>query len=115
MPLDTRGTLVDGTAVDSPAALRESILRRPDAFVTVLTSRLMTYALGRGLEPSDMPVVRQIVRQAARNQYRFGVVIQGIVESRLFRMRTSPEGIGRPEAGTRVQESAGNQLRGGQQ
>jgi hypothetical protein len=89
-PLDTRGMLADGTVVDSPAALRESILKRPDAFATVLTTRLMTYALGRGLEPSDMPVVRQIVRQAAREQYRFGAIIQGIVDSPPFRMRVKP-------------------------
>ena len=110
-PLDTRGILADGTSVDSPAALRESILKRPDAFVTVLTTRLMTYALGRGLEPSDMPVVRQIVRQAAREQYRFGSVILGIVDSKPFRMRTVPL---QQESGTRIQESADNQLRGGQ-
>jgi hypothetical protein len=89
-PLDTRGMLADGTVVDSPAALRESILKRPDAFATVLTTRLMTYALGRGLEPSDMPVVRRIVRQAAREQYRFGAIIQGIVDSPPFRMRVKP-------------------------
>jgi hypothetical protein len=110
-PLDTRGILADGSSVDSPAALRESILKRPEAFVTVLTTRLMTYALGRGLEPSDMPVVRQIVRQAAREQYRFGSVILGIVDSQPFRMRTVPL---QQESGTRIQESADNQLRGGQ-
>jgi hypothetical protein len=108
-PLDTRGILADGSSIDSPAALRESILKRPEAFVTVLTTRLMTYALGRGLEPSDMPVVRQIVRQAAREQYRFGSVIQGIVDSTPFRMRTVPR---QQESGTRIQESADNQLRG---
>jgi len=102
-PLDSRGTLADGTEVDSPAALRDSILNRPDAFVTVLTRRLMTYALGRGLEPSDMPVVRQIVRKAARQQYRFGAIVQGIVDSPPFRMRTSQD------SGVRVQESARNQ------
>ena len=103
-PLDARGTLADGTAVDGPAALREAILKRPDAFATVLTTRLMTYALGRGLEPSDMPVVRQIVRKAAREQYRFGAIVQGIVDSPPFRMRTS-QGKGE-ESGIRVQESA---------
>ena len=71
----------------------------------------MTYALGRGLEPSDMPVVRQIVRQAAREQYGFGSVILGIVDSQPFRMRTVPR---QQESGTRNQESADNQLRGGQ-
>jgi len=107
-PLDSRGTLADGTAVDGPAALRDAILKRPDAFATVLTTRLMTYALGRGLEPSDMPVVRQIVRKAAREQYRFGAIVQGIVDSPPFKMRTS-QGGGRDsgqDSGVRVQESA---------
>ena len=57
-PLDTAGTLADGTKVEWSGALREAILSRPDAFVTVLTEKMLTYALGRGLEPADMPVVR---------------------------------------------------------
>ena len=51
-------------------------------------TRLLTYALGRGLEPSDMPVVRQIVKKAARDDYRFASIISGIVDSPLFQMRT---------------------------
>ena len=110
-PLDSSGTLADGSPVDGPAALRESLLKRPDAFATVLTTRLMTYALGRGLEPSDMPVVRQIVRRAARDQYRFGAIIQGIVDSPSFRMRTSqPRESDRNQvSGVRNQESGGVQ------
>ena len=87
--IDTGGVMADGSKVDGPAALREAILSRPDAFATVLTERLMTYALGRGVEPSDMPVVRKIVRQAARSNYRFGSIIEGIVESAPFQMRTT--------------------------
>jgi mono/diheme cytochrome c family protein len=90
-PLDTGGTLADGVEVDGPVALREAILSRPDAFVTVLVERLMTYALGRGLEPSDMPRVRQIVRDAAAADHRFGAIVLGIVESDPFQMRTTPE------------------------
>ena len=90
-PLDTGGVLADGTKVDGPAALREAILSRPDAFVSILTERMLTYALGRGLEPSDMPVVRQIVRDAARADYRFGSIVMGIVESVPFQMRTKLE------------------------
>jgi mono/diheme cytochrome c family protein len=101
--LDSRGTLADGTEVDSPAALREAILKRPDAFATVLTTRLMTYALGRGLEPSDMPIVRQIVRRAGREQYRFGAIIQGIVDSPPFRMRVTQESETRTQT-ARTQE-----------
>ena len=87
-PIDSAGVLADGTKVDSPIGMREAILKRPDAFATVLTTRLMTYALGRGLEPSDMPVVRRIVKRAAADDYRFATIITGIVESPLFQMRT---------------------------
>jgi hypothetical protein len=90
-PIDSAGVLADGTAVDGPVALRQAILKRPDAFTTTLTTRLMVYALGRGLEPSDMPVVRRIVKNAARDDYRFASIVFGIVESPLFQMRTRLE------------------------
>ncbi len=89
--IDSAGVLADGTKVDGPIALREAILKRPEAFATVLTTRLMTYALGRGLEPSDMPVVRKIVKKAAADDYRFATIIAGIVDSPLFQMRTRLE------------------------
>jgi hypothetical protein len=87
--IDAAGVLADGTKVDGPVALREAILKRPDAFVTNVTARLMTYALGRGLEPSDMPVVRRIVREAAPGRYQLTSIITGIVNSVPFRMRTT--------------------------
>jgi hypothetical protein len=90
-PLDVAGTLADGTKVNGPVALREAILSRPDAFVTVVTEKMLTYALGRGLEPADMPVVRRIVRKAAQNDYQLSSVIMGIVESAPFQMRTKLE------------------------
>jgi hypothetical protein len=90
-PVDTAGILADGTRVDGPIALRNAILSRPEAFVTTLTDRVLTYALGRGLEPADMPVVRRIVKKAAQNDYRFSSIIQGIVESAPFQMRTKLE------------------------
>jgi hypothetical protein len=86
--IDTGGVMADGSKVDGPSALREAILSRPDAFATVLTERLMTYALGRGVEPSDMPVVRKIVRQVAPREYALQSIIIGIVESAPFQMRT---------------------------
>jgi hypothetical protein len=89
--IDSAGVLADGTKVDGPVALREAIAKRPAAFATILTTRLMTYALGRGLEPSDMPVVRSIVKKAALDDYRFASIIAGIVESPLFQMRTRLE------------------------
>ena len=90
-PIDAAGVLADGATVDGPAALRDAILSRPDAFVTTLTGRMLTYALGRGLEPSDMPVVRRIVARAAQNDYRFASIIIGIVESAPFQMRATLE------------------------
>jgi mono/diheme cytochrome c family protein len=90
-PLDVAGTLADGSQVSGPAALREAILGRPDAFVTVVTEKMLTYALGRGLEPADMPVVRRIVKKTAQNDYRLSSIIIGIVESAPFQMRTKLE------------------------
>ena len=90
-PLDVAGTLADGSQVNGPVALRNAILSRPDAFVTVITEKMLTYALGRGLEPGDMPVVRRIVKKAAQNDYRLSSIIIGIVESAPFQMRTKLE------------------------
>jgi hypothetical protein len=88
-PIDAAGVLADGTKVDGPVALREAILKRPEAFATTVTQRLLTYALGRGLEPSDMPVVRRIVREAAPNRYQLTSIIMGIVNSVPFQMRAT--------------------------
>lgn len=90
-PLDVAGTLADGTKVNGPIALREAIVGRPDAFVTVVTERMLTYALGRGLEPSDMPVVRRIVKKASQSDYRLSSIVMGIAESAPFQMRTKLE------------------------
>jgi mono/diheme cytochrome c family protein len=90
-PLDTSGTLADGSKVNGPAALREAILSRPDAFATIVTERMLTYALGRGLEPGDMPVVRRIEKKAAQNDYKLSAIVMGIVESAPFQMRTKLE------------------------
>jgi hypothetical protein len=90
-PLDVAGILADGSKVNGPAALREAILSRPDAFATVVTERMLTYALGRGLEPGDMPVVRRIVKKAAQNDYRLSSIVMSIVDSAPFQMRTRLE------------------------
>jgi hypothetical protein len=89
--IDTNGVLADGTKISGPVELRQGILSRPEAFATVVTERMMTYALGRGLEPSDMPVVRRIVRKAAQNGYRLSIIVNGIIESAPFQMRTRLE------------------------
>ena len=89
--IDAAGVLADGAKVDGPAALRQVILSRPDAFVTTLTERILTYALGRGVEPADMPVVRSIVKGAAPTNYRLASIVTGIVKSAPFQMRTKLE------------------------
>ena len=90
-PLDVAGTLADGSQVNGPVALRQALASRPEAFTTVVTEKMLTYALGRGLEPSDMPVVRRIVKKAAQNDYRLSSVVVGIIESAPFQMRTKLE------------------------
>ena len=87
LPIDSAGTLADGSDVDGPVALRKALLKRPEVFVGVLTERLMIYALGRGLEPTDMPAVRQIVAGASRDNWRFSSLVTGIANSLPFRMR----------------------------
>jgi mono/diheme cytochrome c family protein len=103
-PLDVAGTLADGSQVNGPVALREAILSRPNAFVTVVTEKMLTYALGRGLDPSDMPVVRRIVKKAAQNDYRLSSIVMGIVESAPFQMRTKLEAA--PESAETVKGPA---------
>jgi hypothetical protein len=85
--IDASSTLWDGTAVEGPAGLRQAILSRPDQFARTATEMLLTYALGRGLESADMPVVRAIVRDAARNNYRFSSLVGGIATSVPFQMK----------------------------
>jgi mono/diheme cytochrome c family protein len=86
-PIDASGRLVDGTALSGPVDLRRALLRRPEQFVQTLTERLMTYALGRSVEAHDMPAVRKVVREAARDDYRFSSLVLGIVRSAPFQMR----------------------------
>src|SRR5258708_33118285 len=86
-PVDASGVLVDGAKVDGPVALRNALLSRPETFATTLTEKLMTYALGRGVEYYDMPAVRAVVHQAGRNNYRLSAMILGIVKSAPFQMK----------------------------
>ena len=86
-PIDASGVLSDGTVFEGAAGLRAALVRKPDQFVRTLTEKLMTYALGRGLEFYDAPSIRAIVRDAANDDYRFSSLIVSIVKSRPFRMR----------------------------
>ena len=90
-PIDASGQLADGTKIDGVIGLREALLKRPDVLVTTVAEKLLTYALGRGLEPEDMPAVRAIVRQSERDGYRFTSLIEGVVNSTPFRMRRAEE------------------------
>jgi mono/diheme cytochrome c family protein len=89
--VDASGILADGTKVSGVADLRAALLSRPNVFAGTLTEKLLTYALGRGLEYYDMPAVRSVTREAARNNYRFSSLILGIVESTPFQMRRSQD------------------------
>jgi len=85
--VDPSGQLVDGTKIDGPAKLREALLGYSDQFLRTVTEKLLTYGLGRTVEYYDQPVVRSIVRDAARDNYRFSSVILGVVKSAPFQMR----------------------------
>jgi hypothetical protein len=86
-PIDAQGELLDGTRINGVVTLRQALLRQPDVFVSTMTEKLLTYALGRGLDDHDMPALRRIVRESARNDYRFSSLVLGIVESVPFEMR----------------------------
>jgi Protein of unknown function (DUF1592)/Protein of unknown function (DUF1588)/Protein of unknown function (DUF1585)/Protein of unknown function (DUF1595)/Protein of unknown function (DUF1587) len=90
-PIDASGQLADGTKVEGPVTLRQALTKHPEQFVGTVVEKLLTYALGRGLEFYDMPVVRGIVREAARNDYKFSSLITGIVKSTPFQMRKVQE------------------------
>jgi hypothetical protein len=88
-PIDATGGLPDGSRFEGVAGLERALLRRPEVFVSALTEKLLTFALGRGVEPFDAPAVRTIVRDARARDYRFSELVLGIAASTPFRMRRS--------------------------
>jgi mono/diheme cytochrome c family protein len=90
VPIDASGVLADGTKLDGVASLRNSLLRYSDQFVRVVAEKLVTYALGRGVEDDDMPLVRSLVHQSAAGKYRFSSLVLGIVKSPAFQMNMKP-------------------------
>ena len=86
-PIDATGQLPSGERFEGPAGLRAQLLKSPDQFVSTVTDKLLTYALGRGVEHYDAPTVRAIVRDAARDDYRFSSIVVGIVNSTPFQKR----------------------------
>jgi mono/diheme cytochrome c family protein len=91
-PIDAGVEIFDGTHVSGAVSLREALLKRSDVLVGTFTERLLTYALGRRLEYYDRPTIRAIVRDAARNDYRFSSVMLGIVNSTPFQKRMKASG-----------------------
>jgi hypothetical protein len=87
LEIDSAGILGDGRAIDGPVALRAALLSDPEVFASTVTEKLLIYALGRGLEPADMPVVRSILRNAAETDYALSSIILGVVDSFPFQMR----------------------------
>jgi hypothetical protein len=90
-PVDASGVLPDGTKFDTLAEFRASLLKDPEVFATTVTRKLMTYALGRGLEPYDMPAVRRIIRDARPGGLKLSALVVGVVRSVPFQMRRTAD------------------------
>jgi hypothetical protein len=84
--VDASGTLYDGSTLNGPADLRQALLKRQETFLRTFTENLMAYALGRRIEPFDMPTVRATVREAGTANHRFSSFVMGIVKSPAFQM-----------------------------
>ena len=89
VPMDLTGALPDGTVFEGPVGLRAALLAHPERFVTTVAEKLLTYAVGRGMEHHDAPAVRAIVRAAADDGYRLTTLVLGVVRSPPFRMRST--------------------------
>lgn len=89
-PIDGKSQLYDGSMVDGPAGVRAFLLRHQDQYLRNVTQALMTYAVGRGMEYDDMPMVRRVLQAAARQQYRLPALIEAVALSDLFRMNVVP-------------------------
>jgi hypothetical protein len=89
VPVDANGTLYDGTPMSGAAGLRTALLKHQDVFLLSFTENLMTYALGRRIEPQDMWAVRRVVKDAAKRNYKISAFVQAIASSPLFTMGTT--------------------------
>jgi Protein of unknown function (DUF1592)/Protein of unknown function (DUF1588)/Protein of unknown function (DUF1585)/Protein of unknown function (DUF1587)/Protein of unknown function (DUF1595) len=95
-PVDAVGQLFDGTAIDGPTGLRNALLERKETVLRTFTEYLMTYALGRRVEPFDMPTIRAIVRDAGKQDYRMSSFILGVISSPAFQMHSIETATGFP-------------------
>jgi hypothetical protein len=84
--IDPTGVTNDGTELDGVGSLRELTLSKSDLFARVVTERLLSYAIGRGLDYEDMPLVRSIAHEAADHDYRFSTLLMAVVQSPAFTM-----------------------------
>lgn len=89
-PVDASGGFPDGAKFTGVTGLEQALLNRPELFAGTLTEKLLTFALGRGVEPFDAPAVRQVVREAKADNHRFSAIVLGIVNSPPFTMRQTP-------------------------
>jgi mono/diheme cytochrome c family protein len=101
-PIDPAGQLVDGSKLDGVNGLRQALLHYAPQFVRVITEKLMIYGLGRGTEYYDMPLVRSIVHDAEKNNYRFSSLVLGVVKSEPFQMNEKVQLSANPEAQQRA-------------
>ena len=104
-PIDPAGFLVDGTRMDGVAGLRKALLRYSPEFVRVVAEKLLIYALGRGTEYYDMPLVRSLVHEAEKNNYRFSSLVLGVVKSPQFQMNEKVQ-VSENQSGNALRASA---------
>jgi hypothetical protein len=88
-PIDTKVRLYDGQVVEGPAGLRNALLRYSPQFAQMFVEKLMTYAVGRGMEYTDMPTIRAVAREAATDDHKFSALVLGVVRSAQFQMRVA--------------------------
>jgi hypothetical protein len=86
VPVDVNGDLYDGTRIEGPAGLRAALLKHQDLFLTGFTESLLTYAVGRRIEYTDMPMIRAIVWEAAKKDHKLAAFVVAVVNSNAFRM-----------------------------
>jgi len=96
-PIDATSTITDGTYLDGINSLRDLAIRNGEQFARVMTEKLLTYAVGRGMENEDMPLVRSIARNAAEDNYRFSSLLMGVIQSPAFNMNMKSESIAQIE------------------
>jgi hypothetical protein len=106
LPIDARGTMVDGAQLNGPGDLRDALLRSSDVFTVAFTEKLLTFALGRPVTYADAPTVRAIVRDTRQDQHRLVPLIMRIIDSAPFRQRTAT-GPAAPGNSSNLQAAAG--------